>query len=103
MDRREPRQQPDDQPGDHQQGRGRDSEPAGESRDHRAQRHQEQDCLDTMHAADLACSVRQIGADQTSRRAIISLYVATVPVAVSADWNKQRRSLGGVIEETGGL
>jgi hypothetical protein len=56
-----------------------------------------------MHAADLACSVRQIGADQTSRRAIISLYVATVPVAVSADWNKQRRSLGGVIEETGGL
>jgi hypothetical protein len=42
-----------------------------------------------MHAADLACSVRQIGADQTSRRAIISLYVAAVPVAVSADWNKR--------------
>jgi hypothetical protein len=42
-----------------------------------------------MHAADLACSVRQIGADQTSRRAITSLYVTTAPVAVPADWNKR--------------
>ena len=28
-------------------------------------------------------------ADQTSRRAITSLYVATTPVAVPADWNKR--------------
>ena len=94
MDRREPRQQGHDQPGDHQRGRSRDAEPAGESRDHLAQHHKEQDCRYTMHAADLACSVHPIGADQTSRRAIISLYVATVPVAVSADWNKRRRSRG---------
>jgi hypothetical protein len=41
-----------------------------------------------MHATDLACSVRQMNADQTSRRAATSLYVATVPAAVAADWNK---------------
>jgi hypothetical protein len=89
MDRREPRQQGHDQPGDHQQGRGRDPEPASESRHHRAQHDQEQDGLYTVHAADLARSVRQIGADQTSRRATASLYVTTAPVAVPADWNKR--------------
>jgi len=52
MDRRELRQQGHDQSGDHQQGRGRD--PAGEGRYHRAQRNQEEDCLYTMHVADLA-------------------------------------------------
>src|ERR1700678_1718220 len=56
MDRREPRQQADDQPGDHQQGRGRDAKPASERRDHRAQHDQEQDGLYTVHATDLARS-----------------------------------------------
>jgi hypothetical protein len=55
-----------------------------------------------MHATDLACLVRQIGADQTSRRATITLYAATVPVAVSADWNKRATfTRGRVIGEIG--
>ena len=40
-----------------------------QSRDHRAQHHQDQDGLHTAHAADLAPAADQIGADQTSRRA----------------------------------
>ena len=40
MDRREPGQQADGQPGDHQQGRGRDTKPVGERRDYRAQHDQ---------------------------------------------------------------
>ena len=105
MDRREPRQQPDDQPGDHQQGRGRDTKPASESRDHRAQHDQEQDGLYTMHATDLACSVRQIGADQTSRRATTSLYVATVPTAGGLSGLEQARDVHQrrVTGETGWL
>ena len=51
-DRRDPRQQADHQPGDHQQRRGRDAEAAGEGRDDRAQHDQEQDDLDIAHAAD---------------------------------------------------
>jgi hypothetical protein len=85
MDRRELGQQGHDQSGDHQQGRGRDPEPAREGRDHRAQRDQEEDCLYTAHAADLARLVRQMDADQTSRRATTSLYVTTAPVAGSSD------------------
>jgi hypothetical protein len=85
MDRREPRQQGHDQPGDHQQGRGRDAEPASEGRNHRTQHDQEEDRLYTVHAADLVCSVLLMDADQTSRRAITSLYVATPPVAISLD------------------
>jgi hypothetical protein len=81
MDRRELRQQGHDQSGDHQQGRRRDPEPTGKGRDHRAQRDQEEDCLYTAHAVDLARSVRQMDADQTSRRATASLYVTTAPVA----------------------
>jgi len=73
MDRREPGQQGHGQPGDHQQGRGRDTKPASKGRDHRAQHDQEQDGLYPVHAAGPACSVLLMGADQTSRRAAISL------------------------------
>jgi hypothetical protein len=54
MDRRDAGHQADDQPGDHQQGRSRDTKPAGESRDHRTQHDQEQDGLYRTHIADLA-------------------------------------------------
>jgi len=53
MDRREPGQQGNGQPGDHQQGRGRDTKPPGERGGHRAQHDQEQDGLDPAYAADL--------------------------------------------------
>ena len=53
MDRRDAGHQADDQPGDHQQGRSRDTEPAGESRDHRTQHDQEQNGLYRTHIADL--------------------------------------------------
>jgi hypothetical protein len=53
MDRRDAGHQADDQPGDHQQGRSRDTKPAGEGRDYRAQHDQEQDGLYRTHIADL--------------------------------------------------
>ena len=43
-----------DDSGDHEQGGGRNPQPPGEDGDDRAQQHQQQDRLDTTHAADLA-------------------------------------------------
>ena len=48
--RGDPRYQADHHPGQHQQGRRRDPQPAGEGRPDRAQRHQGQDYLRTVHA-----------------------------------------------------
>jgi hypothetical protein len=66
MDRREPRQQRNCQPRDHEQRRGRDTKPASEGRDYRAQHDEEQDGLYTAHAAVVACLRRGRALDQSS-------------------------------------
>ena len=56
-DRGDARQQAHHQPGYHQQGGSRESQPLGKSRDHSGQDNEEENSLDTAHAADLASSI----------------------------------------------